>query len=280
MTKKTESKGYLFVATLSKSYYDAMVAAIEGLKDEVPEAQVAVFTHEEWLTDQDRELFDHVFAPVPAHVRTKLWALDKTPFDVTCYMDVDIHVVDPGVHDIFDVFPDDLDIMMSENRPYNSKVVFFQDEHQNNGVSRELEHHRKEHIELYKQGKAHKFKWHCGFFIYRKNDVTDKIWSEWLRLYRLHNESEERCGIYPNSLSFWDTFAFWRVMHETNLDVKIKRVPNDAKYNFVTGYRENELKYGTKKTVLHYTIPPEIVRKEMINAPGINSAHGSFDTFR
>lgn len=280
MTTKTESKGYLFVATLSKSYYDAMVAAIEGLKDEVPEAQVAVFTHEKWLTDQDRELFDHVFAPVPCHVRTKLWALDKTPFDVTCYMDVDIHVVDPGVHDIFDVFPDDLDIMMSENRPYNSKVVFFQDKHQNNGVERELEHHRKEHIELYKQGKAHKFKWHCGFFIYRKNDVTDKIWSEWLRIYRLHNESEERCGIYPNSLSFWDTFAFWRVMHETNLDVKIKRVPNDAKYNFVTGYRENELKYGTKKTVLHYTIPPEIVKQEMIDAPGINTSHGSFEVFR
>ena len=280
--KKQPTKGFICVATLSYAYYEAMITLIESLKDEIPDAQVAVFTHEEWIEDQDRELFDHLFTPVPVHNRTKLWALDKTPFDITCYLDVDCHVIDPGLNDIFDELTDDVDIMMSENRPYNSKVVYFQDAEQNNGEARELQHYRPEHIELARQGLAHKFRWHCGFFVYRKNDVTDKIWSEWTRLYRLHNETPDLsgCGKYPTSLAYWDTFAFWRLLHESNLDIKIKRIPNDAKYNFVTGYRENELKYGTKKAVLHYTIPPEYVKETTIDETGLDATCGSFDVFK
>ena len=84
-----ETKGYLLVATLTKPFYEAMVMCVESLKDEVPDAKVAVFTHEEWVRDEDRHLFDHLITPVPAHCRTKLWALPQTPFDITCYLDVD-----------------------------------------------------------------------------------------------------------------------------------------------------------------------------------------------
>ena len=280
MTQPT--KGFICAATLSYAYYEAMVTMVESLKDEIPDAKIAVFTHEEWVTDQDRELFDHLFTPTPVHNRTKLWALDKTPFDITCYIDVDCHVIDPGLNDIFDELTDDCDIMMSENRPYNSKVVYFQDADQNNGVPRELHHYNDDHIALAKAGQAHKFRWHCGMFVYRKNEVTDKVWTEWVRLYRLHNETPDNSGMgkYPRSLAYWDTFAFWRLLHETDLDIKIKRLPNDAKYNFVTGYRENELKYGTKKSVLHYTIPPEYVRETTIRETGLDTTCGSFDIFK
>ena len=53
----------------------------------------------------------------------------------------------------------------------------------------------------------------------------------------------------------------------------------DAKYNFVTGYRESELRLGHQKAVLHYTIPPEygIEGNILKDEANIDSSYGSFD---
>ena len=65
------NKGYLLVATLSKPFYDAGIMAIESLKDEVPDAKVAFFTHADWIQDEHRHLIDHLITPVPVLCRTK-----------------------------------------------------------------------------------------------------------------------------------------------------------------------------------------------------------------
>ena len=115
-----QTRGYLLVATVSKPFYDALVMCVESLKDEVPDAKVAVYTHEAWVTDEDRKLFDHLITPVPVHVRTKLWALSRTPFDITCYLDVDGFVLSDEIEEVFDLLGDN-DVVMSENRPNNAK---------------------------------------------------------------------------------------------------------------------------------------------------------------
>ena len=277
------NRGYLLVATLSKPFYDAGVMAIQSLKDEVPDAKVAFFTHEEWVRDEDRHLFDHLITGVPVHCRAKLWALPRTPFDETVYLDVDTHVVSSEIEEVFDhLYKSEADVVMSENRPYNAKVVYFQDKHQNNGQARELNHYNEEHLKLYREGKAHKFRWHCGMFAYHKNERTQYLWEEWLRWYKRHTV-ERNTDPYPTSLEYWDTFAFWRTLHESqNLDASIKRLPNDAKYNFVTGYRESEVRHGHEKAVLHYTIPPEytIEGNLLKDEANIDSSYGSFDDLR
>jgi len=101
-----QTRGYLLVATVSKPFYDALVMCVESLKDEVPDAKVAVYTHEAWVTDEDRKLFDHLITPVPVHVRTKLWALSRTPFDITCYLDVDGFVLSDEIEEVFDLLGD------------------------------------------------------------------------------------------------------------------------------------------------------------------------------
>ena len=68
-----------------------------------------------------------------------------------------------------------------------------------------------------------------------------------------------------------------------DMNVKIGRMPNDAKYNFVTGYKETELRPGTTKAFLHYTIDPEQTHKReayIINETGFDTTYGSFDRFR
>jgi hypothetical protein len=278
-----ESRGYLYVATLSRAYYQAMVGSIQSLKDEIPHAQVAVFTHEDWIEDEHRPLFDHLYTPVPVHCRTKLWALDKTPFDLTMYVDADSYVVSPELEEPFGFMEPDVDLLMTENRPYNSKVVYFtEDNIEGPGIpSRELEHYVNSDIELIRQGKGHKFRWHCGMFVYRKNEKTQKLWSEWLRIYRKHNETQNGHLPYPKSLTYWDTFAFWRALHDNpDLGINVQRLPNDAKYNFVTGYKTTELRPGTEIALNHYTIPPEWVKETLVNETGINLIFGSFDRFR
>ena len=287
-----ESRGYLIVATLSKSFYTGAVECIKSLKDEVPDAQVAFFTHEMYVKDEDRHLFDHLFTPAPVHNRAKLWALPMSPFEYTTYLDADSFVCSDEIEEVWehlDNAGDDVDVLMSENRPYNAKVVLFQDSHQNNGEARELNHWDQDHINLALEGKAHIFRWHCGMFTWRKNDRTQKLWKEWLRYYRNHNEStdgsgrRDKSGVdpYPRSLAYWDTFAFWRVLHEQpDLNINIQRMPKDAKYNYVTGYKETELRYGEEYAVFHYTIPPELVHEETYNETSIDTTCGSLELLK
>lgn len=277
-----KSRGYLLVSTLSKSFYKAMVHAVESLKDEVPDAKVAVFTHEEWVTEEHRKLFDHLITPVPVHCRTKLWALPQTPFDQTIYLDADCYVLNNQIEEVFDILGDN-DVVMSENRPYNAKVVYFCHEGQRGeGTPAEcLHHYNKDHMELYRQGKAHKFQWHCGMFAWNKNERTQKLWHEWLKWYKIHTIKKDTRP-FPSELEYWDTFAFWRALYENpDLGVNIKRMPNDAKYNFVTGYKETELRPGTEKAVLHYTIDSDETKESyIINETGFDNTYGSFETIK
>ena len=173
---------------------------------------------------------------------------------------------------------------MTENRPYNAKVVYFtHDDQVGPGIpGEELEHYNPEHIKLYKEGKAHKFRWHCGMFVWRKNERTQKLWEQWLYWYKKHT-IEKDTSPFPFGLKYWDTFAFWRALYENpDLNVNIQRFPNDTKYNFVTGYRESELRPGSDKAFLHYTIDPEQTMKKeayIINEAGFNFTYGSFDRF-
>ena len=106
------------VATLSKPFYEAAIMAAESLKDEVPDAKIAFYTHEEWLEDKHKHLFDHIVTPVPVHCRTKLWALPLSPYDQTIYLDVDIFVLSSEIEEVWDHLGNH-DVVMSENRPYN-----------------------------------------------------------------------------------------------------------------------------------------------------------------
>ena len=88
---------------------------------------------------------------------------------------------------------------------------------------------------------------------------------------------------FPKGLEYWDTFAFWRALYENpeltdKLD--IVRMPNDAKYNFVTGYRETELRPGHNKAVLHYTIDPAATKRGHTYEADIDTVYGSFKDFR
>ena len=286
--QKQLTKGFMLVASFSKPYYDAAVMCADSIKDFYPEAKIALYTHKDWFQEEHRHLFDHVQLGVPAHVRAKLWALTKTPYDVTAYIDADIYCQSEDIATIFDELDNDYDMAMSCNRPYNAKVVYIT-------ADEELTHYKPEHKELIKTAKVHEWdfdgpagcwrmKWHCGMFLYKKNERTFKMLDMWYKNYRTQIESKPRGPNknwpynWPSSLWYWDTFAFFNTNYNVDYKVKIKEI--HAKWNFVKGYRDHELNGDQQIVLWHYTIPNDLVDRSTIDDPNIRDTIGSFKVIR
>ena len=107
MSQQQPNNGFLYVGSLTKPYYDAAVMSAESIKDYWPEAKIMLFTHEDWVQEpRDSRIFDKIVTGVPAHCRAKLWALNQTIFDKTCYMDADTYCEHEDIKYIFDDLPD------------------------------------------------------------------------------------------------------------------------------------------------------------------------------
>jgi hypothetical protein len=99
------NNGFVYVASKSKEFIVAARYSASSLKDHWPDCNVTLFTHKEWVCEEDKSLFDNIITKdVPYHVRAKLWALDKTPYKLTCYIDCDTWVEHDDVQYIFDQY--------------------------------------------------------------------------------------------------------------------------------------------------------------------------------
>src|SRR5262245_30621684 len=108
------SRGFLYVASLSKCYHDHALASIISLKKFWLEAKVCLFTNIKWYNEYKKiidKYVDDLVTDIPAFIRTKLWALPRTPYDETCYIDADTYILSEDIKYIFD------------QRPYNKYVV-------------------------------------------------------------------------------------------------------------------------------------------------------------
>lgn len=293
------SRGFLYVASLSRCFHDHALASIISLKQFWPEAKVCLFTHHQWA-DEDRDrvgkYVDDLVTGIPAFIRTKLWALPRTPYDETCYIDADTYVVSEDIKYIFDQRPYNKHVVMTCNRPYNARVAYFTED----GVEgpdkagRCLDHDNLEDLELIRKGEAHQLIWHCGLFVYKNDEMTKSLWRLWLSVLLNHYYGRNQsfggdsqagpCGDtapYPGELRFFDTFAFWRVLHENaEMSKIVARFPMpDARWQWVVGYREWELQ-GTEIVVLHNSIEESVRRKGYLDDSEICHEWGDINVFR
>ena len=279
---ENQTKGFVFVASLSKAYYDAAISCIRSLKDHYPDAKIALFTHECWMEERHVGLVDELTLGIPVHIRAKLWCLDKSPFDISCYVDVDGWFVSDDVQQIWDQLPVDKDVVMTYNRAYNAKVVYHVAENveYEGAPARELRHWKRKDMDLIEQGKAHTFAWHCGFFIWRKNEKTQELWDKWLSTYKKHNDTSDGWRPYVKSMKFWDTFAFWRVLHENPHLNDIVGAMDSQRWNFVNGYREDEELQGQDMVFYHYSIGDPARKEGIIREDNIPPDNGTWRVFK
>jgi hypothetical protein len=230
MQLQMSNNGYVYVATVNKAYYYAALQSANALLDFYPEAKITLFTHDSWVDDEARNIFENIITEnVPIHIRAKLWALSKSPYDVTLYLDCDTMVEHEDISEVFDLLGDN-DILFTRNRPYNAKIT--------------------------KLSETEEMIYHCGLFLYR-TDTTKQLMDSWYEWYLEQRTPSWDPTPYPEEVRQWDTFTMWNLLTNGNFNVKVGDFPHpDARWNFVQGYVDSELD-GTEAVITHYTLPKE-----------------------
>ena len=229
MPQKKQTKGFVIIASVKKGFYRYGKALAESVKDFWPDANITFFTHEEWVEPEDYTIFDNIITEgIPRHIRAKLWALNKTPYDITCYLDADMMCQHEDIQNVFNELPDDLDIVFTKNRSYNAKLT--------------------------KLAEGEEMTCHCGFFIYRKNEATMDLMGAWYTEYLKQWEPDYDMLHYPEDARKWDTFTMWRLLTYGEKSVKWGYIKEpDARWNFVNGYHYEELQ-DSEIVMYHHTI--------------------------
>jgi len=218
------NNGFILVASRYYAYYDACHRLIDSILDNYPEANIALFAHDEWTKDDPRCDDLYMVHDVPNHNRAKLWALPQTPFDTTVYLDADTYVCHEDVQTMFDLNGNNL--MFTNIRPYAGKITKF------------------EGGEMTLNG---------GVFAYDSEPNTLHFMQEWFDYYdKQINNTWWPEGIEPKEKLYgWDQFTLWWLLK--NRIIKLGIYKDDARFNFVRVYKEDECKGDI--VIWHYTIP-------------------------
>ena len=236
------NNGFVYVASIHKAYLIAARYSVQSLREYWPECKITLFTIEGWPEDNDYNIFDNIITQnVPNHVRTKLWALNKTTYDLTCYIDCDTYVDHKDIRLIFDQHDANYDITITRARRYAASI-------DSSFKGGELEDH-------------------CGLFLYNNKKHTLEFMKQWWLLYVDQNSGlwNWDTELYPEYLRPWDMWTYWWLQNKTDYKIKRNYFPHpDARWNFVSIYKKEEL--DNQPVIINHRPIPKI----LINAKNTN----------
>tara|TARA_Y100000389_G_C17436978_1_gene506134 strand:+ start:880 stop:1599 length:720 start_codon:yes stop_codon:yes gene_type:complete len=227
-----KNNGFIYVASKHKKFIKAARYSATSLKDFWPDCNITLFTHEKWVRNEDKALFNNIITQdVPDHVRAKLWALNKTPYDLTCYIDCDTWIESEEIQSIFEQYDFKSDITITKSRRYAASID-----------------------PTFKGGELTD---HCGLFLYNNKPHTLEFMKQWWLLYCKQNSGEWKwdIDIYPEYLRPWDMWTYWWLQNKTKYKIKRSYFPDpDVKWNFVYVYKKEEL-LGHNVVISHQPLP-------------------------
>lgn len=117
-SERVSERGFIYVASRDPFYYLTAVNACNTMKDYFPDSHVTLFTHEKFV-DESCDVFDNVIIDIPIHYRTKMWAMARTPYEKTIYIDADSVVMHKDIRTMHDHL-DDCDMFFCPVTPYTA----------------------------------------------------------------------------------------------------------------------------------------------------------------
>jgi len=233
------NNGFLIVASLSKIYYTSAINLARSILDFYPEAKITLCTSKELFDESDRRYFHFVDLTAPYHTRAKLYALSKTTYDITAYIDADCEVRDGEIINIFDQLGNDTDIMLTKIRKYSAANIIISN--------------------------TETMVWHCGVFLYKNSPLIIEFMEDWWKEYVIQKDCEE--WLWPQhstKMRPWDQYTFYRLYTSDKYSsLKLDVFPGeDARWNFVNNYNKKET---TKDPIIfHYTLNKDKIYAENI----------------
>ena len=225
---KNQNNGFLIVASISTAYYKSAIQLAGSILDFYPEAKITLFTQPELFDERHRNMFDVVDLSAPHHKRAKLFALPKTSYDITAYIDADCEVRDEEISNIFDQLGKN-DIVLTKIREYSGADLVISD--------------------------TETMYWHCGVFVYNNKKKTLQMMQDWWTEYDLQLSCTEWLWPQHNeAMRHWDQYTFYRLYTSKKYStVKLDVFPGeDARWNFVSIYNKSET--TNHPVIYHYTL--------------------------
>jgi hypothetical protein len=216
MTQKTETRGYLLVASKEPRYYSWACNLLDGIKDYYPEANICLVTEERFLDHRADGADEVIFCD--DHYRAKLWALSQTPYDLTFYIDADMEIIGEGIETVFDELGDK-DLMFT-GLPKDRWYVFMETEFPGGTFTL------------------------CGgVCLYRKTEKTMQFMKDWYEYYvkqyarqwwPKNDKGDFDYELYPDKLRVWDQFTLWWLTEKEPKykDLQIGIFDNDLRWNY------------------------------------------------
>lgn len=228
------TKGFIYGVGLNAVYLKSAKMSANSVRDYYPDAKITLVVPQSMVDEECYRIFDTVIADehVPNTERTKLWALAKTPYDLTMYLDADTLCASEEIQTVWDQIKDN-DIVFTLIRKYNSNPRGFLDDPE--------------------------YKYHGGVFLYNRKCISmmAEWWDRWLGARTEWN--------YPHTPNFrhWDQYFLYYILTHTKHGLKVGVFEEDARWNFVAGYLNFEL--GGKAPIInHYTIDSERAGKNIL----------------
>lgn len=258
MTARKYDKGFLIVATCHAMYKNSALALIDSLDEYYPDCKIMVVCPEEWKWEF--EAYDQVVeirTDGPDERRTKLWALQHTVFEKTCYLDADMEVVSEEIQTVWDLLDEEHDMAFTIiNARFGASTAIYNEEGKKGIRDNNIERH---------------LRYHGGFFLWWHNEehpnaikAADLWWTQWKDL-NLNPKFWADNPQYFEMNRGWDQFTLWHICMVDLPEVKIQEIgggvtPEGMKWNCSTFYTEEQLG-DTKPVILHYPINREIMNQ-------------------
>ena len=261
---KTHKEGFLLVASMHPYYKNSAIQCIESLEDYYDDPKVMVACHPEWVEDFERldSVVKIVSDDFPISVRSKLWALQHTPFEKTCYLDADMEIVDEEIERVFELLDDDHDCAFTVIDPMtgSSTAIYTED-----GDNQIRDNFKEKHL-----------RYHGGFFLWWNNDkhpnaqkAMNLWWTEYLNINCNDKFWAEHPEIYFKNRA-WDQFTWWWIHQKLIPDLKIQEVENNDKFKMVrwnwNHYMDERSHGGLNPIIKHHPINRGLLSK----VPGLH----------
>lgn len=241
---ENQNNGFMYAATCKEPYLQSAIYSAESLKDYYNDANITIYTEERWrYIAENAGVFDNIITDCPYNIRTKLFMLSKTPYQKTFYIDADTEIMHEDIKYIFNELKLESDVCITKIRDYSGAEVYL--------TKNKSPHEKMIH--------------HCGLFGYWNRDHILKFMEAWYHQYMFQrtNQFTNEYPKYYNSVKQWDQFAWWFLLNEKNMKLKIDIMNDDARWNFINNYKQSETKSDI--VVMHHTLKSEWVNGQINN---------------
>lgn len=229
-----KSKGYVLVASNKINFYRYAINLAESILDFYEDAKITLFCEPWMFEEQHRDLFDNV-EWCSGHYRAKLEGMDRSPYDLTAYLDVDMEVEHEDIKNIFDELGD-YDVMFSELTDDRSYVYAERDFDTPEGPS--------------------KFTLCGGIVLYdMSKSIVREFMKDWESLTKDQMDDRWWPKGYPDSLKAWDQFSLWWLTNREDKykNLKVGIFEDDLRWNYYNAFNWAITKPKGPVVIRHYS---------------------------